>query len=127
MQVKLNSDDKVHGGESLATPGCSPRRWTSSARFAEQVTRMDVHLGDASATHGQVVDKRCTLEARLAGHAPLAVSHEAAKVADAMHGALDKLQRKLDTRWAAHATHTAANRPCAAPAANRAAPAARQC
>ena len=44
-----------------------------------------------------MVDKRCTLEARVAGHAPLAVSHEAGKVADAMHGALDKLARKLDS------------------------------
>jgi hypothetical protein len=43
-----------------------------------------------------VADKHCTLEARMAGHPPVAVSHDAAKVADAVHGALDKMTRKLD-------------------------------
>lgn len=95
MQVNLNSDDKVHGGESLAA-WVRQETLDKLGRFAEQLTRVDVHLGDASAVHGQVADKRCTLEARVAGHAPLAVSHEAGKVADAMHGALDKLARKLD-------------------------------
>jgi hypothetical protein len=68
MQVNLNSDDKVHGGESLAAWA---RRETLDklGRFADQVTRLDVHLGDASAAHGQVVDKRCTLEARGGGRA----------------------------------------------------------
>jgi ribosome-associated translation inhibitor RaiA len=96
MQVKLNSDDKVHGGESLAA-WVQKETLDKLGRFAEQVTRVDVHLGDASTVHGQVVDKRCTLEARLVGRAPLAVSHDAAKVAEAMHGALDKLVRKVDS------------------------------
>ena len=60
MQVKLNSDDKVHGGESLAA-WVEEETLDKLGRFAEQVTRVDVHLGDASAVHGQVVDKRCTL------------------------------------------------------------------
>jgi ribosome-associated translation inhibitor RaiA len=95
MQIQVHTDDKVQGGESL-------NAWVQSeikdklARFAEHITRIEAHLSDASATRVGVADKQCTLEARLAGHAPLAVSHEAAKVADAMHGALDKLQRKLD-------------------------------
>lgn len=95
MQVQVHTDDKVQGGESLNT-------WVETeikdklARFSEHITRIEAHLSDASGTRVGAADKHCTLEARLAGHAPLAVNHEAAKVADAMHGALDKLARKLD-------------------------------
>ena len=35
-------------------------------------------------------------EARLAGHQPVAVSHDAGKLADAFSGATDKMRRKLD-------------------------------
>lgn len=96
MQIRLSSDDKVHGGEALAA-WVQKEALDKLGRFAGRVTRVDVHLGDASAVHGQVADKRCTLEAHMAGHAPLAVHHEAGKVADAMHGALDRLARKLDS------------------------------
>ena len=41
-------------------------------------------------------DKRCLLEARLAGHQPIAVSHEAATTELALEGALDKLTHSLD-------------------------------
>jgi hypothetical protein len=46
---------------------------------------------------GGAQDKRCKLEARFAGRQPMAVSHDAGRVADAMFGAVDKLQRLLDT------------------------------
>jgi hypothetical protein len=95
MQVTLHTDDKVQGGESLSA-------WAETeikdklARFAEHITRIEAHLGDASASRVGTTDKNCTLEARLSGHQPVAVSHEAGKVADAVHGALDKMTRKLD-------------------------------
>jgi ribosome-associated translation inhibitor RaiA len=95
MQVQVHTDDKVQGSESLST-------WVQTeikdklARFGEHVTRIEAHLSDASGTRVGVADKHCTLEARMAGHPPVAVSHDAAKVADAVHGALDKMTRKLD-------------------------------
>ena len=96
MQVQLNTDDNVQGDESLAA-------WAEAElkdkleRFRDAVTRVEIHLSDASATRVGATDKRCTLEARLAGHAPVAVSHDAAKVGEAFRGAADKLARKLDT------------------------------
>ncbi len=95
MQVQLNTDDKVQGQESLAT-------WVESelksklARFQDQITRVEVHLSDNTAARTGDHDKRCLLEARLTGHQPLAVTHDAAKMADAFHGAIDKLVRSLD-------------------------------
>lgn len=96
MQIQLNTDANVEGRESLAA-------WLEGelkdklTRFGDHITRIEVHLSDANAARAGEDDKRCTLEARLAGRAPVAVSHDAAKVADAFRGATDKLQRKLDT------------------------------
>jgi ribosome-associated translation inhibitor RaiA len=96
MQIQLNTDANVQGRDSLAA-------WVEGElkkelqRFADHITRVEVHLSDASATRIGEADKRCKLEARLAGRQPVAVSHDAAKVADAFHGAVNRLQRKLDT------------------------------
>ena len=96
MQVQLNTDKNVQGQESLAT-------WVENelkqklARHVDHITRVEVHLSDASPTRGGEVDKRCKLEARLAGRQPVMASHEAAKVADAFQGAAEKLLRVLDT------------------------------
>lgn len=96
MQIQLNTDSHVQGSASMAA-------WTEGelkarlARFGDHITRVEVHLSDASAAREGHADKRCTLEARLASRQPVAVSHDAAKVAEAMAGALDKLVRMLDS------------------------------
>ena len=96
MQVQLNTDKNVQGQESLAA-------WVESelkaklARHVDSITRVEVHLSDASPTRGGEVDKRCKLEARMAGRQPVLASHDAGKVADAFHGALEKLLRVLDS------------------------------
>lgn len=96
MQVQLNTDDHVQGRDSLAA-------WVDNvlqdklARFREQVTRIEVHLSDRSGARVGDQDKRCTLEARLTGHQPVTVSHDAGTVADALGAAADKLVRALDS------------------------------
>lgn len=96
MQIQLNTDDHVQGSEALAA-------WIESelksklGRFREQITRVEVHLSDSNAARVSDRDKRCKLEARIAGRQPLAVSHDAGKVADALLGAADKLVRALET------------------------------
>lgn len=96
MQVQINTDDNIQADESLVA-------WAESEltkkleRHRDHITRVEVHLSDASATRRGINDKRCMLEARLSGRPPVAVSHEAEKIADALFGAADKLMRKLDT------------------------------
>jgi hypothetical protein len=96
MQVQLNTDDNIQGRDSLAA-------WVESglkdklSRFREQITRIEVHLSDTNAGRAGDNDKRCKLEARLAGRPPLAVSHDAGTVADALRGSVDKLTRSLDS------------------------------
>lgn len=96
MQVQLNTDANVQGRDSLAA--WAERELNDKlARFRDRITRIEVHLSDASAPRIGAQDKRCVIEARLARRRPIAVSHDAGKVADAFHGAADKLVRALDT------------------------------
>jgi hypothetical protein len=68
----------------------------SVGRFADRITRVEVHLNDVNGgKHGER-DKRCMMEARLAGLAPVAVSNEAPRLAEAMKGAADKLQHAIE-------------------------------
>jgi hypothetical protein len=96
MQIQLNTDQHIQGSESLG-------EWVDRelkdklGRFRETITRIEVHLSDVNGSRSGTADKRCLLEARLAGRQPVAVSHDAAKVADAVHGAAEKLTRALDS------------------------------
>lgn len=96
MQFQLNTDENIQGRESLAD-WIHGELKAKLARFRDQITRVEAHLSDASATRVGEHDKRCKLEARLAGRQPVLVSHDAATVADAVHGAADKLLRALDS------------------------------
>jgi hypothetical protein len=96
MQIQLNTDNRVHGDESLALWAERELR-ERLHRFGEHITRVEVHLSDVNGVRVSEHDKCCKLEARLAGRAPVVVSHEAGKVADALHGATEKLVRALDT------------------------------
>ena len=96
MQIQLNTDNHVHGEASLADWAERELR-DRLQRFVDHVTRIEVHLSDIKRARVGEHDKRCKLEARLAGRQPVAVHHDAGKVADALHGAADKLARALDS------------------------------
>lgn len=96
MQIQVNTDSNIEGDADLV------RRVTDTLaksldRFSEQVTRVEVHLSDQNSDQRSgAKDKRCVLEARLAGVQPISVSDEAALVDHAVSGAADKLVRSLD-------------------------------
>lgn len=95
MTIQLNTDNNL-----TASVGLSQRvedtLTLSLDRFASQITRLDVHLSDenSSEKRGQN-DKRCVLEARLPGHDPLVVTHNASTVEQAVDGSADRLKRLL--------------------------------
>jgi len=95
MHIQLNTDASIHGSDSMnewATRELTDRL----ARFRDHITRVEVHLTDINSARGGELDKRCVLEVRLAGRQPLAVTHVADRVADALVGACTKLQHALD-------------------------------
>lgn len=95
MQIQINSDSNIQASEQLAD---EIRSVVVSAldNFSHEVTRVEVHLSDESSAHksGQD-DKRCMIEARLAGRQPTAVTHQAATIEQAVEGAAGKLTRSL--------------------------------
>ena len=95
MQVLVHHDNHIHGGEGLS------RRVEDEVsgaleRFGEQITRVEVHLNDENGPKGGDNDMRCMMEARLSGHQPIAVTHHAGSLDDAIAGAAEKLERSLD-------------------------------
>ena len=95
MQIQTHTDHNLSGGESLAT---SVRATVEDAlsRFSAHITRVEVHLSDENADKHGRNDKRCMMEARLEGHAPIAVTHHAATVGQAIDGAADRLVHLLE-------------------------------
>jgi ribosome-associated translation inhibitor RaiA len=96
MQIQVNTDDHVQGGEGLAQ-WVRDEATSRLARFKDYVTRLEVFLTDVDGGKSGVNDKRCRLEARLAGRQPVTVTAEADKMAGAFIGAVDKLASALGT------------------------------
>jgi ribosome-associated translation inhibitor RaiA len=67
-------------------------------RFSAKITRVEVHLSDQNSDKKfGAEDKRCLLEARLAGLQPISASYQAATLEQAVEGAVEKLKRSLDS------------------------------
>ena len=97
MQVQINTDTNIVGNEDLAQQVEAIVRGALD-RFSEQITRVEVHLSDGNSDNKfGTKDKRCLLEARLAGLQPVSVSHQAATLEQAVDGAVEKLKRSLDS------------------------------
>jgi ribosome-associated translation inhibitor RaiA len=96
MQVIVNSDHSITGDASLMQRVESVLS-DSIGRFAERIVTVEAYLSDAnsSSKHG-ARDKRCVLEARVAGKHSVVDTGEAPKVAEAIDGAAAKLERALE-------------------------------
>lgn len=97
MQVQINTDSNIEGHDELTQQVEAVIR-DALDRFSERITRVEVHLSDENSDQKfGIDDKRCLLEARLAGLRPTAVSHQAATLEQAVDGAAEKLKRSLES------------------------------
>jgi ribosome-associated translation inhibitor RaiA len=95
MHVQVSTDNHVEGHDELIREVQATVE-QSLGRFGEQLTRVEVHLKDANSHKGGADDKHCTVEARPAGMQPIAVTHAAATLEQAVEGAVKKLRTTLD-------------------------------
>jgi ribosome-associated translation inhibitor RaiA len=95
MQIQLNTDNNLAGTDDLSRR-IESQLQKSLQRFADRLTRVEVHLNDDNGTDKSGEDKRCMLEARVRGLQPTSVTHHAPSVDLAVSGASDKLVRALD-------------------------------
>ena len=95
MKVQVNTSNDVENKEAL-------ERWATEyinehlGRFEEDITSIEVQLTDENHAGKGGVDKRCMLEARVAGRSPIAVTNFATDQNLAFRGAADKLAHALD-------------------------------
>lgn len=97
MQIQVNTDRNIEGNEALT-------EWAQGLvagpleYLGDHVTRIEMHLSDSNSDKkGGAANMRCLLEARLAGLAPIAASHEAETLEQAIHGAVSALKQAIDT------------------------------
>lgn len=94
MQVQVHADSSVQSNAVLThtveeAVENAVRRWTP------RITRVEVHLSDINGHKGGADDKRCLLEARIGGLQPIAVTHQAGTLHEAVDGAAEKLRKVL--------------------------------
>ena len=97
MLVQIKTDNHIDGGSRL-------QEWVraevegSLHRFSSQLTRTEVFLSDLNSHKTSEGDKQCTLEVRVAGLDPLAVTKVANSLETALDAALDAIILSLDSR-----------------------------
>jgi ribosome-associated translation inhibitor RaiA len=95
MQIQVHTDRNVDVSDGMVQR-IEAELESALSRFSDQITRVEVHLGDESAGRSGGTDKRCMLEARPAGQQPVVVTHHAASVGEACSGAVRKLETLLE-------------------------------
>lgn len=96
MHIEISTDNHITGSDGLSAHTKETVQ-KALAHFAENITRVEVHLSDANAAKSGQDDKHCMIEARLEGRQPIAVTHAAATLERATKEAADKLKRSLES------------------------------
>jgi len=97
MQIQINTDRNIDGHEAHATQVSSVVE-SALNRFSDHITRVEVHLSDENSKKKDGNDDmRCMMEARLEGRQPIAVTHQATTVDQAVDGAADKLTKLIES------------------------------
>jgi hypothetical protein len=96
--VQIRTDNQIVS-DSEANDRLEQKVRAKLRRFEQRLTHVEVHVEDVNGTKGGE-DKRVSIETRPAGHPPVAVHAEAARVENAVTLAADKavkaLQHALD-------------------------------
>ena len=96
MRVQINTDHNIenHDGLSDRVSGAVE---SALSHMSDRITRVEVHLSDENSNKkGGERDMRCVMEARVKGHQPVAVTHQAMSLDLAVDGAAEKLTKSLE-------------------------------
>ena len=104
MMIKIHTDNSLEGTERMETYFTNVVE-TALTRFEENITRIDVYLGDENNGKFGLDDKRCTIEAHMAGRPPLAVVNHSDTIEKAVNGSLDKMKKVLNTTFSKLRNH----------------------
>ena len=97
MQIQIHTDHNIEGHQALAAQ-ISGVVENALGRFSDHITQVQVHLSDENSDKkGGNDDIRCMMEAGLEGRQPIAVTHHAATLDQAVDGAADKLTNLIES------------------------------
>jgi ribosome-associated translation inhibitor RaiA len=102
MKIQINVGDAERGAALSEFAEAEIQKMLG--RFADRVTRVEVHLRDVNGPR-EGVDQRCSIEIRVAGLDPFAVDADAAEMGVAIREAAGKAQRALDRRIGKREAH----------------------
>lgn len=95
MNIEIRTDKNIHSSDRLIDYVKTEIK-QQFERFSEKITHFEVHLSDENGDKGGEQDKRCMIEVRTSGLKPVAVTHKAGNIDQAIHGAIDKLKRSVE-------------------------------
>jgi ribosome-associated translation inhibitor RaiA len=95
MQIQINAGNHLEPSEARDAWAAGLVE-SAMAHYADNVTRVEVHLSDENGGKGGAPIKRCVMEARVNGRPPIAVSNDAEGVDAAVNGAVHKLVRATE-------------------------------
>ncbi len=94
--IQVNTDNNITGREELVR---TAEEVVGGAlhRFGGRISRLEIHLGDENGHKHGTDDQRCMIEARVEGLPPIAVTHTAGTMIEAMTAAADRMKEALDS------------------------------
>ncbi len=98
MTILLRTDNHVHGGARL-TQFVESIVEGAVSHVRKQVTRVDVYVRDENGPKSGEQDFRCSMEARLGGMKPFAVTHHAGNMDEAIRGRPIDCRTSSTTPW----------------------------
>jgi hypothetical protein len=96
MMIQVKTDNNIAGHQPLLDEVRENVEGVLG-RFADRISRVEVHLSDVNGRKVTPDDRRCLIEARVEGRAPFTASEEASGVLLAVNGAAEKLLRVIES------------------------------
>lgn len=96
MKIQVNTGKTVKGSDRLES-FVSEKVNKSLKRYADQITRLEVHITDENGEKAGKDDIHCKLEARVKGLNPVVVNSKGDEIDVALNAATEKLKSALDT------------------------------
>jgi len=94
MQIRVSTNSSVQGGEELSRQ-VQDTVANALLLYSDRIMGVEVHLSDENADKGGASDKRCTIEARITGQHPVAVTHHGSSLEEACGGAAHKMSHLI--------------------------------
>ena len=97
MLIQINTDNNITGREELHRTAEQVVSDTLK-HFTHRISRLEVHLGDENSHKNGSKDQRCMIEARVEGIPPIAITHHADSLMEAMTVAAERMRESLDSK-----------------------------